>query len=70
MNKTFDLKIINKNDYKIYYFDIKIDKTTNKGFLPTINDIHTWIIMTENFFELLIMLSNSSWVITFTLPLE
>ena len=49
MNKTFDLKIINKNDYKIYHFDIKIDKTTNNGFLPTLNDIHTWMIMTENF---------------------
>ena len=50
-NKCFNLKIIDKKDYKIYYFDINIDKKTKEAIIPNTNDLNIWMIMTENFFE-------------------
>lgn len=49
-NNPFILKIINEEDYKIYYFETKIDEKTGKLYEPKMNDVHIWTIMTENFF--------------------
>ena len=65
-NKSFNLKIINKKDYKIYYFDLCVDEKTNEVITPNINDINIWMIMTENFFENC-KLSNQKFGIIFNL---
>ena len=65
-NKSFNLKIINKKDYKIYYFDLCVDEKTNQVISPDINDVNIWIIMTENFFDNC-KLSNQKFGIIFNL---
>ena len=54
-NKSFNLKIINKKDYKIYYFDLCIDEKTNEVITPNINDINIWIIMTDYLIKSLVL---------------
>lgn len=65
-NKCFNLKIINKNNYKIYYFDLNIDQKTKEAIIPNMNDLNLWCIMTENFFENC-KLSNQKFGIIFNL---
>ena len=65
-NKCFNLKIINKNKYKIYYFDLNIDEKTKEAIIPNMNDLNLWCIMTENFFENC-KLSNQKFDIIFNL---
>ena len=48
---TFNLDIIDNENYKIYIFESKIDPKTGESYQPTSYDIHIWKCMTENFLE-------------------